>query len=104
MVHGYWLAVEKCEPGELYLIGSENEDNVCTFREALENLISYSKVSGIKYEVDPKYVRPTQVPRLICDASKFVKKTHWEPVLTLDDILKTTLEYWRYEVTNGLIK
>ncbi len=104
MVHGYWLAVDKCEPGEIYLIGSENEDNVCTFKEALEKLISYSKVSGIKYEVDPKYVRPTQVPRLICDASKFVKKTHWKPVLTLDDILKTTLEYWRYEVKNGLIK
>jgi GDP-4-dehydro-6-deoxy-D-mannose reductase len=101
MVHGYWLAVEKCTPGELYLIGSDDESHVCTFREALEKLISYSKVSGIKYEIDPKYVRPTQVPRLICDASKFTKETNWKPAFSLDNILTSTLEYWRDEVNNG---
>ena len=26
----------------------------------------------IRYETVPQYVRPTQVPRLICDPSKFV--------------------------------
>ncbi len=103
MVHGYWLAVEKCEPGELYLIGSEEESHVCTFREALERLISYSKVSGIKYETDQKYVRPTQVPRLICDTSKFVKETNWKPVISMEDILRSTLEYWRDQVNRGLV-
>jgi len=104
MVHGYWLAVTKCEPGELYLIGSEQEDHICTFREALEKLISYSKVSGIKYKVDPKYVRPTQVPRLICDTSKFTEKTDWKPFISLEDILKSTLEYWRKQVHGDSLK
>mgnify|MGYP006428505741 FL=1 len=104
MVHGYWLAVEKCDPGELYLIGSDDDKHVCTFREALEKLISYSTVPKIKFEIDPQYVRPTQVPRLICDTSKFAEATGWKPTLSLDDILKTTLEYWRDQVNNGLVR
>jgi GDP-4-dehydro-6-deoxy-D-mannose reductase len=104
MVHGYWLAVEKCKPGELYLIGSEDEKQVCTFREALEKLISCSTVPGIKFEIDPQYVRPTQVPRLICNTSKFTEKTNWKPSLSLDDIFNTTLEYWRDQVNKGLVR
>jgi GDP-4-dehydro-6-deoxy-D-mannose reductase len=104
MVHGYWLAVENCEPGELYLIGSEDESRVCTFREALDSLISFSTHSGIKYEIDSKYVRPTQVPRLICDISKFAEETKWKPSISLEDILKSTLEYWRDQVGNGYVK
>lgn len=95
MVHAYWLAVSKCVPGELYLVGSEEASHIHTFREALEMLIAMSTVSGISYEIDQRYVRPTQVPRLICDASKFVSTTGWKPTIGFEGILADTLEYWR---------
>ena len=95
MVKAYWLAVEKCDPGELFLIGSEEEEDVHTFRDALEQLISMSTVDGITYDVVDKYVRPTQVPLLICDSSKFRKATGWKPEIGFQKILNDTLEYWR---------
>jgi GDP-4-dehydro-6-deoxy-D-mannose reductase len=98
MVNAYWLAVEKCLPGELYLIGSEKKSHIHTFREALKMLIALSSVRGIKFEIDPQYVRPTQVPRLICDASKFVKMTGWKPKISFEQILIDTLTYWREQI------
>ena len=95
MVEAYWIAVEKCEPGELYLIGSEAKEHVHTFRQALEALIAMSTVKNIKYEQDPQYVRPTNVPRLIGDISKFRKQTAWKPRIPFETILKETLDYWR---------
>lgn len=104
MVNAYWLAVEKCKVGELYLIGSEEKSHVHTFRESLEALIAMSKVKNITYQIDPKYVRPTQVPRLICDASAFVSQTNWKPTISFEKILTDTLEYWRDQVGRGLVR
>lgn len=101
MVEAYWISTEKCTPGELYLIGSEGEDRVFTFREALEKLIKMSKVKGIKYEIDPQYVRPTQVPRLIGDISKFRKATGWKAGISFQQILDDTLNYWRQRVAEN---
>jgi GDP-4-dehydro-6-deoxy-D-mannose reductase len=101
MVHAYWLAVEKCTPGELYLVGSEDASHIHTFRQALERLIALSTAPGIRYETDPQYVRPTQVPRLICDASKFRAVTNWKPRIDFGTVLTDTLEYWRAEVGNN---
>ena len=98
MVRAYWLAVEKCPPGELFLIGSDREDHVFTFREALHRLIEMSAVPGIRYETDPRFVRPVQVPRLICDSSRFSGLTGWKPEIPFETILVDTLEYWRHEI------
>ena len=103
MVKAYWLAVEKCEPGELYLVGSEKESDIRTFREALEKLIEISTVPDITYEINPKYVRLTQVPLLICDASKFTSITNWEPKIGFEKIIVDTLNYWRNQVKNRLV-
>ena len=101
MVEAYWIAAEKCVPGEMYLIGSEAPETIHTFRDALESLISMSDIKGIEYEIDPQYVRPTQVPRLIADTSKFRDATGWQPKISFERILTDTLEYWRDRVRNG---
>lgn len=101
MVEAYWLASERCEPGELYLIGSEAPESIHTFREALEMLIGMSTASGLRHEIDPQYVRPTAVPRLIADCSKFYTTTGWAPKLPFERILSDTLEYWRHRVRDG---
>lgn len=98
IVRAYWLAATKCEPGELYLVGSDEADKIFTFRQALEKLIEMSTVDGITYEEDLQYVRPTKVPFLISDTSKFRELTGWKPVIGFDQILSDTLEYWRERV------
>ncbi len=95
MVGAYRLAINLCEPGELYLIGSDREADIHTFKEAVEGMIARSTVDGIGYEVDDQFVRPTQVPFLLCDASKFTSLTGWEPNLGFEQILDDTLDYWR---------
>ena len=104
MVRAYWLAVQKCTVGELYLVGNEKDTHVYTFRQALEMLIEMSSEKRISYEIVPKYVRPTQVPRLICDPEKFVKKTGWQPEYSFESILADTLNYWRDQIKRGLVR
>lgn len=95
IVKAYWLSIEKCKPGDLYLVGSEEEESIFTFRQALETLISMSNVNNIKYKIDQQYVRPTNVPLLIADTSKFKEATGWTPKISFNQILKDTLDYWR---------
>lgn len=102
MVEAYFLAMEKCVPGELYLIGSDEKERICTFREALDRLITFSNVKNIDVKVNPKYVRPTALPYLIGDTTKFRTLTGWKPKIGIDQILSDTLNYWRDFVKNDL--
>lgn len=101
MVEAYWLATERCTPGELYLVGSEAPETIHTFRQALEQLIDMSSAFGIRYETDSQYVRPTNVPRLIADTSAFRRITGWQPRIPFQRILEETLAYWRERVKSG---
>ena len=102
LVEAYWLAMERCKPGELYLIGSEEAGHIYTFREVLQKLIKMSTVNDIKIEQDPQLVRPTAVPRLIGDTSKFRKLTGWAPKIPFEKKLEATHEYWRDFVKKDL--
>jgi GDP-4-dehydro-6-deoxy-D-mannose reductase len=103
MVRAYWLASQSCEPGELYLIGQEDERMVCTFREALQRLLAMSTLDPDAIEIKQvgKYTRPTSVPFLISDISTFNAKVSWQIQYSLDDILRDTLDYWRQRVRSG---
>jgi GDP-4-dehydro-6-deoxy-D-mannose reductase len=100
MVRAYWEATEKCKFGDLYLVGSMDERNVATFREILLRMIDYMSLNDVKIVEDEKYVRPTNVPFLIADTSKFNLETGWEPKLNLDDIISDTINYWRKKIGN----
>ena len=100
MVRAYHLAMQKCIPNELYLIGS---DNIYTIKECLEKLISLSTMKdNLLYETDPKRVRPTELRYLIGDISKFKKATGWSPELSFEQLMQDTLDYWREFVRKGL--
>jgi len=102
LVEAYWEAMEKCEPGELYLIGNDGESHIATFREIIQKLLEKSEVTGIMTQEDPKLVRPTSLPYLIGDTSKFREKTGWSPKVSLEQVLDDTLAYWRDFVKNDL--
>jgi len=101
IVEAYWYAMELCEPGKPYLVGSQSEDKVYTFREALEMLIAMSSVQGITYATVEKFTRPTNVPFLIADTSEFREVTGWHPQISFQTILTETLNYWRDQVSKG---
>jgi GDP-4-dehydro-6-deoxy-D-mannose reductase len=102
MVEAYWLAIEKCTPGELYLIGSDEAEQIFTYRQIIEKLIAMSEIKNVTIEEESKFVRPTSVPRLIGDTSKFRNLTGWKPKISINEILQDTLNYWRDFVKNDL--
>lgn len=94
MVRGYFLAVTKGEPGEVY--------NLCSGKawrigDCLEMLLKMSKVK-VKIRQDPLRMRPSDIPILLGDNSKFVKKTGWQPEIPFKKTLKDLLDYWRKRV------
>ncbi len=94
MVKGYLVAVEKCEPGEVY--------NICSgatikIGDMLKLLLSYSKVK-VDIKEDPARMRPSDVPVLLGDNSKFVTKTGWAPSIPFEKTMEDLLNYWRTRV------
>ncbi len=95
IVRAYWLALDgNCEPGEAYNICSGTDYCI---KDVLHQLI---EMSGVKVEVreDPERLRPSDVPVLLGDASKFHKATGWEPSIPYERTLKDMLDYWRAEL------
>lgn len=94
MVRAYYLAVQKCTPGEVYNIATGKGWKIA---DVLDILLSMSKVK-IKIEKDLERMRPSDVSVLIGDASKFVKKTGWKPLIPFEKTMEDLLNYWRDKV------
>lgn len=94
MVRGYWLALEKGEAGEVYNICSGKGYSV---RQLLDMILGLTKC---KVEIcqDPSRLRPSDVPVLIGDATKFRWKTGWEPTISFEQTIAELLDYWRARV------
>ncbi len=91
MCRAYILAVQKGEPGEVY--------NICTgttiiIGDMLKLLLSFSKVK-VETKEDPSRMRPSDVPVLLGDNSKFVAKTGWKPTIPFEKTMEDLLNYWR---------
>jgi GDP-4-dehydro-6-deoxy-D-mannose reductase len=91
IVRGYWLCLEKGEEGEVYNIGS---GKTYTMQAVLDMLLSMSKVN-VKVQIDSRRIRPSDVPVLLADSSKFRKLTGWKPEISLRESLQDLLDYWR---------
>lgn len=98
IIKAYWLAVQKCKPGKLYLIGNNDKKSVFTFKQALNKLKTFSFVKNIKHQEYKPFVRPTKVPYLITNSREFLNLTGWKPKISFDQILKDTLNYWRQKI------
>lgn len=95
VVRAYWLAVNHCEPGEVYVIAS---GTTRTIQEMLDFLISKSSAE-CKVEVDPLRLRPSDVLVLHGDPSKFKKATGWSTEFTFEQMMVDLLDYWREKVS-----
>ena len=60
----------------------------------LDLLLARTKVK-IQVRQDPARLRPSDVPILLGDNSKFVNPTGWQPTIPFEKTLEDMLEYWR---------
>ncbi len=95
IVRAYCLALERCEPGQVYNISSSKSVRI---GDLLDCLLSCARVKNIRTEVDATRLRPSDVPRLEGDCSKFRRTTGWAPEIPLQKTLEDLLEYWRGRV------
>ncbi len=94
MVKAYYLALEKGRAGDVYNICA---GKVHSIQEILDLLLAKSKVK-IKTEQDPSKMRPSDVPVLYGDSSKFRGVTGWEPKIPFETTLQDLLEFWRRKI------
>lgn len=94
IARAYSLAAQHCRLGETY--------NICTgkvisMRRLLDMLISLSRVK-VTVEIDPARMRPSDLPILTGDVTKFKQATGWEPQVPLEQSLHDVIEEWRGRV------
>ena len=94
VVRAYWLALEKCEFGEVYNICSEKTR---TIQEVLNLLLSMTN-KNIEVRQDPSRMRPSDVEILQGDCSKFKQQTGWKPTIPFERTIEDLLHYWRERV------
>ena len=89
----YWLAVTKCDYGEVYNICSEKERDI---QSVLDILISMSTIKNkIKIIPDLSRIRISDVNILKGDCSKFRNITGWKNEIPFDTTMGDLLNYWR---------
>lgn len=94
VTRGYWLAVERGQPGEVYNIGSGKARSVAELVELLRSL------TAVKIEVrqDPARLRPSDVPLLQANDAKFRTATGWTHQIPFEQTIRDLLDYWRARV------
>jgi GDP-4-dehydro-6-deoxy-D-mannose reductase len=91
VVRAYWLALEKCKAGEVYNIGSGR----CWVIGDMLKLILSMTDKVVEVKPDPKRMRPSDVPILLCDSGKFSRETGWKPEIPFEQTIRDLLQYWR---------
>lgn len=89
-VRGFYLAATKGKRGEAY--------NLCarqTYKVG-ELLRSAIRLSGVKAEIRPvaRLMRPSDEKIIFGSAEKIRKHTGWKPLRSMEQTLKSMLEYW----------
>jgi GDP-mannose 4,6-dehydratase len=93
-MESYYIAIEKCKPGEVYNIGGEKVIKVGGFLDVLKKLAKCE----IPSRTDANLLRPADVTLQIPDTNKFRKETGWKPKYTFEESVNFLLEYCRKEV------
>ncbi len=91
VVRAYWLALEKGEPGEVYNICSGKGTTIHQVIDILSCIVGRQ----LPFSLDRQRLRPSDVPYLVGDCTKFRQQTGWEPELTFEDAMRDLVVYWR---------
>ncbi len=92
MVRMYEELMHTFVPGEAYNLSSGRESSI---KDVIETYIKVSGLKGVRLERNPKFTRPTQASYLVGNPEKVFKAIKFRPTLTLEDICRDMLHYWR---------
>jgi GDPmannose 4,6-dehydratase/GDP-4-dehydro-6-deoxy-D-mannose reductase len=95
----YWIALEKCSPGEVYNIGGRTVITVGEFLETLKGLAS----RPIPSRVDQALLRPADITLQIPETKKFLNQTDWKPNYTFEESVAFLLDHCREKVRHELV-
>ena len=88
-VEAMWLMLQQDKPDD-YVIATGETHSVSEF---LTEAFSYADLDWRDYvEMDPKYLRPSEVELLVGDASKARKTLGWEPKVTFTDLVRLMVD------------
>jgi GDP-4-dehydro-6-deoxy-D-mannose reductase len=93
----YYLLMQRAAAnGEAYNVGG---DEIFTMGEILDLSLELAGLAGkVKKEVDPKLVRPIDIPVQICDTQKCRTLTGWKPEIPIRKTLVDLLEYYTRKI------
>ncbi len=95
-VRGFFLAAVKGKRGEVY--------NLCAGKtyQIGELLNTAIRLSGLKVEVRraAHLMRPSDEKIIFGSTKKFCKDTGWKPMRSIEQTLRSMLEYWDFALTN----
>jgi GDP-4-dehydro-6-deoxy-D-mannose reductase len=94
VVRAYHLLVTQGRSGQVYNVGSGESHSV---QDILDTLLSMTDVE-IEVRQDPKRMRPSDVPEVVCDASRIREDTGWQTTISFEQSLEDILNFWRREV------
>jgi GDPmannose 4,6-dehydratase len=98
-VEAMWLMLQHEEPDD-YVIATGEAHSV---REFLEEAFGYVDMDWRDFvEIDPKYLRPTEVDVLVGDSSKARTKLGWKPKVTFKELVKMMVDHDVEEVGKQL--
>jgi GDP-4-dehydro-6-deoxy-D-mannose reductase len=91
VVRAYRLLARRGVPGRTYNIGS----GVGTvLADAVQALLNHA-ARPLTLRTDPELLRPSDVPELVCDASRLRADTGWEPLHDVSASAAALLAWWR---------
>jgi GDP-mannose 4,6-dehydratase len=91
-VKAYDVLMQQFTPGEAYNVGGEA---LHTIGEVLDMMLELRGLTGrVEKRVDPKLVRPIDIPVQVCNTDKLRSLTGWKPQIPFKQTLEDLLSYW----------
>jgi GDPmannose 4,6-dehydratase len=88
-VEGMWRILQQDEPSDYVLATGESH----TVREFLEEAFGYLELDWRRYvDLDPRYLRPSEVDYLMGDATKARKELNWEPRVSFQELVRIMVD------------
>ena len=85
-----WQILQQGEADD-FVVGTGENHSV---REFLEETFGYLSLDWKEYiEIDPRYIRPTEVDDLLVDASKARQRLGWKPKVSFKELARIMVDY-----------
>lgn len=91
VVRAYWLAATRCKYGGAYNICSGKARSI----QSVLDTLRMQSTAQFKVVQDIERMRPSDIPILEGDCSKFRKQTGWKPEINFTQTMVDLLDYWR---------